>query len=341
MSGVAVEDQICAGSRADLASVDVTVIIPTRNRLWSLPKAVESCRGQSAVTEIIVVDDGSTDSTDEWLAARPDLIVIRGHGWGKPAAVNAAQRRAKGKYIRFLDSDDWLNEGQIDAQFRVAEDAGADVVLSGVDLYNDDVFDRRVDYRIPEDFVIQQLSDERASHYSSFLFRSDFVSDIPHRSHFPAADFASRDDRCFILEVALRKPKLAVTSTPALCHRHHARGRLQTVASLRSVGTHIQQLYIYKQILRLLDEQGELTLNRRRAAIKSLWPLAHWLARADLNEAEKLVKYIYALDPSFLPPDAGILGLLYRKCGFRFTEQLLAIRRAALHVPRVMSSSAL
>jgi len=322
------------------ASVEVTVIIPTKDRLWSLPKAVESCRSRSIGTEIIVVDDGSTDGTADWLTTQQDLVVLQGHGWGKPAAVNQAQRQARGKYVRFLDSDDWLNQGQNEAQYQAAVRTDADVVLSGVDVYADDVFERRVDYSQTDDFIAQQLGEEDASHYSSFLFRGELVADIPHRTHFPASDFASRDDRCFMLEVALRKPKTAVTETPALCHRHHTRGRLQAQTGLKSAGTHIQQLYVYRQILRLLEENGELTVRRRRAATGVLWPLAHWLAYADLEEATNLVTWIRTLDPEFSPPNGGALGILYRQLGFKFTERLLALRRRALRVLRPVGLAA-
>ena len=316
------------------APVDVTVIIPTKDRLWSLPKAVESCRSNSIAVEIIVVDDGSTDGTAGWLTSQPNLVVLQGHGWGKPAAVSKAQRQARGEYVRFLDSDDWLNPGQNEVQYDAAVRTDADVVLSGVDVYLDDVLERRAEYIQTDDFIAQQLGEVDGSHYSSFLFRREFVADIPHRTHFPASDFASRDDRCFILEAALRNPKLAFTKTPALCHRHHGRGRLQAQTSLRSTGTHIQQLYIYRQILRLLEERGALTLRRSRAAIKVLWPLAHWLAYADLEEATNLVAFIRKLDPDFSPPNGGALGILYRQLGFRFTERLLAWRRRALGVLR-------
>src|SRR5947208_3608306 len=87
---------------------DISIIIPTRDRLWSLPKAVDFCRSSTLDVEIIVIDDASTDGTWEWLTQQADVVAMRGDGWGKPWAVNAALAVATGKYLRFLDSDDWL-----------------------------------------------------------------------------------------------------------------------------------------------------------------------------------------------------------------------------------------
>jgi hypothetical protein len=93
------------------------------------------------------------------------------------------------------------------------------------------------------------------------------------------------------------------------------------------VGTHIQQLYIYRQILRLLDQRGELTPRRRRAASKVLWPLAHWTGYSHLDEACEIAEWVFSLDPEFRPPEKGLLGMLYRRIGFRKTERLLRLRR--------------
>ena len=80
---------------------DVSIIIPSRNRLWSLPRAIESCRSSTLQIQIIVIDDGSTDGTAEWLKTEGDLEVLQGQGWGKPWGVNKALSLARGTYLRY------------------------------------------------------------------------------------------------------------------------------------------------------------------------------------------------------------------------------------------------
>jgi Glycosyl transferase family 2 len=309
-------------------TASISVIIPAKNRLWSLPKAVESCRSTQLKIEILVIDDDSTDGTAEWLRIQSDVVAVSGEGWGKPWGVNRALSLATGTYVRFLDSDDWLNTGANEVQYKLAESEVADLVVSGLDRYNNDTFVETVHWVATDDFIAQQLGEASASHYSAFLFRREFVQDLPHRTLFPASDFASRDDRCFMLEVALRHPRMAVSPMVALCHRHHERPRLQFRSGLGGIGTNIQQLYTYRQILRLLTERGELTLRRKHAAINVLWPLAHWIAHTHLDEASEVARWICELDSHFRPPETGLLGVLYRQLGFRNTERLLRVRRS-------------
>jgi len=91
----------------------VSVIIPTRNRLALLKRAINSVLAQTFKDlEIIVVDDCSTDETGEYLRNEkiPNLNYIRlEQKSGGAVARNCGIKEAKGKYIAFLDDDDeWL-----------------------------------------------------------------------------------------------------------------------------------------------------------------------------------------------------------------------------------------
>ena len=93
--------------------VSVSVIIPTFNRADKIMRAVESALAQThQVYEIIVVDDGSTDSTSKvfnYISDSRVKYVSMAHS-GLPAVVrNTAMKLAKGDFVAFLDSDDiWL-----------------------------------------------------------------------------------------------------------------------------------------------------------------------------------------------------------------------------------------
>ena len=306
--------------------VALSIIIPSYNRLWALPKAVESCRATKSAHEIIVVDDGSTDGTAEWLAQQPDIVHVRTENWGKDWAVNEALSMARGQYVRFLDSDDWLEPDANDAQLAIALREDADVVVAGyrtVDERSDSWVD--APWEDSDDFIAQQLGEGHGeeSHYSAFLFRKAFIEDVPHR-----LEFLAHDDRMFILEVALKHPRIAAWKKFALVHRHHDHGRMQVPAPADLIPIHMAELRIYTKIYRLLAQRGEMNARRGRASTaRRLWPLAHQIARYDLAEGLRVYKWICELDPDFRAPGSSFRSRLYNTLGFRTAAIVLRIRR--------------
>jgi glycosyltransferase involved in cell wall biosynthesis len=85
----------------------VSVVIPAYNAAATLGEALASIRVQRRpVTEIIVVDDGSTDATADIATATAGVTVLRQANGGAAAALNAGMEIASGSIIAFLDSDD-------------------------------------------------------------------------------------------------------------------------------------------------------------------------------------------------------------------------------------------
>lgn len=303
--------------------MDVSIIVPTYNRLWSLPKTIDSCKSNFCKIEIIVVDDGSTDGSFEWLQQQTNIKLIRQQNWGKCWAANKGFEIATGKYVRFLDSDDLLDENAIDEQFALAEKENANVVVSGYKIINEENEILKTQKWIYcNDFIAQQLGECDSSHYSAYLFEKEFITDIPHRP-----DFAFRDDRLFVLEVALKNPKISIHTGCALLHRTHQKERLQLTSKSNKNIQNLQHFNIYKKVLSQLSISEKLNERRIDASTKMLWPLAHWIAINNIKEANEIVKWIYELNPNFQIPNKGFLGYLYNNLGFKNTEYFLRLRR--------------
>lgn len=107
------------------------MIVPTRNRRPILERAIRSALAQNdVVLEVIVVDDGSSDDTPEWLreaASDPRVRSLRNEtALGPAAARNAGLATARGRWSAFLDDDDFWAPGKLRAQLDAAamEDAG-------------------------------------------------------------------------------------------------------------------------------------------------------------------------------------------------------------------------
>ena len=101
----------------------VTVIIPTFNYGHLVPFTIESVLAQDNLprgveVEIIVIDDGSTDNTEEVLEPyRNRIHYVFKENAGLSAARNTGLDYATGDYVQFLDSDDLLHQNTIASQF--------------------------------------------------------------------------------------------------------------------------------------------------------------------------------------------------------------------------------
>jgi len=112
----------------------VSVVIPTYNRAHVVGRAIRSVLNQIYQDfEIIVVDDGSTDNTEEVVNCfnDPRICYIRHEqNKGGSAARNTGISMARGKYIAFLDSDDEWLPSKLEKQVKQLDEAPACVGLS-------------------------------------------------------------------------------------------------------------------------------------------------------------------------------------------------------------------
>jgi glycosyltransferase involved in cell wall biosynthesis len=125
-----------------------SVIIPAYNEADLVGSAIESVLRQSRSDwEAIVVDDGSTDGTAE--AVRPfeerdpRIRLLRKENAGLSAARNSGFEVARGRYVSFLDSDDLLMPGYLEAM-GAALDADPDAGLAYTDAWLMDADTRRI-----------------------------------------------------------------------------------------------------------------------------------------------------------------------------------------------------
>lgn len=109
----------------------VSIIIPTYNRAALLVEAVESALRQTwSSTEIIVVDDGSTDNTAECMAKFSEVKYLYQKNQGQASARNTGLRHAQGSYICSLDSDDLWEPDFLTECVSAIKKLGADFVFA-------------------------------------------------------------------------------------------------------------------------------------------------------------------------------------------------------------------
>lgn len=111
----------------------ISVIIPVYNVAAYLSICIESVLSQDySALEIILIDDGSTDESgkicDEYARNDKRIHVIHQNNSGAAAAKNMGLKAATGKYLSFVDSDDFLEPDAYSHMVQVIQENKADVV---------------------------------------------------------------------------------------------------------------------------------------------------------------------------------------------------------------------
>ena len=120
----------------------ISVIIPVYNVEDYLKKCINSILAQNFEDyEILLIDDGSTDNSgeicDEYANKNQQIKVIHQKNKGLGGARNTGIKAATGKYLLFVDSDDFIKSDMLNILFKTAEDTNADVVLFGADFVDE------------------------------------------------------------------------------------------------------------------------------------------------------------------------------------------------------------
>lgn len=130
--------------------VEISVVIPVYNVEKYMCKCVDSVLAQTFTDfEIILVDDGSPDNSaaicDRYAAEHPNIRVIHKSNQGLGMARNSGMEIARGRYIFFLDSDDYIREDTLERLLRISREHGAQAVHgSHVRFTTPDIHDKDI-----------------------------------------------------------------------------------------------------------------------------------------------------------------------------------------------------
>lgn len=128
-------------SSLSAAEFPLSVIIPVYNTAPWLEDCLNSLLNQSTdLFEIICVNDGSTDNSlqilEKYAANNPRIRIINQENRGSAAARNTGLAAAKGKYITFVDSDDWVEPSLVKQTFIYMQHRQLDILIFRLRKYN-------------------------------------------------------------------------------------------------------------------------------------------------------------------------------------------------------------
>lgn len=126
-----------------MKDIKISVIVPVYNREKFIGRCLRSLLSQSIGInhfEIILIDDGSTDATSKIYEAFSDQIIILKHkkNLGLPSALNTGIKKAKGRFLVRVDSDDYVNSEFLQILFLfISENPNYDAVSCDYLLVDD------------------------------------------------------------------------------------------------------------------------------------------------------------------------------------------------------------
>lgn len=203
--------------------IKISVVVPVYNCEEYLEQCIKSIFLQTLKElEVICVDDGSTDASAQILrslaAKNARIVLFRQENQGAGSARNLGIEKAKGKYICFLDADDYYKDRDaLEIMFRLceAQDVSAcacyQMYMKNGDNENAvEVFPKKVKNTVVlyKDYQVDYF-------YQSFLFRREFL--IENHISFP--HYLRYQDPPFLVKALYAADKLAVADTCLYCYR--------------------------------------------------------------------------------------------------------------------------
>ena len=158
----------------NLVKNKVSVIVPIYNAESTIRRCVDSLINQSLEDiEIILMDDGSTDRSgpicDEYAKMDQRVVVIHKKNGGEGTARNIGINAAKGEYIGFVDSDDYLDCIMFEEMYGIAKKENVDIVHCGC-IYEDGETIEKLNTRFDKDRIL--------SHSEMTIFIQSFKNDL-------------------------------------------------------------------------------------------------------------------------------------------------------------------
>lgn len=182
----------------------VSIILPVYNSEKYIQKCLESIISQSYKNiEILIVDDGSTDNTNalisEYVNKDNRIVYIRKENEGVSIARNVALLKSSGKYICFVDSDDFLEKKAIEILVSYMSNCNVDLVIGSYNIlrrkciYSTNIFNN---YIYSREEIISEINKKNfllATPWAK-LYKSEIIK---KNNLFFDANLSYGEDTCF------------------------------------------------------------------------------------------------------------------------------------------------
>ena len=233
----------------------VSIIVPVYNIENYIRVCVESILAQTYESfELILVDDGSKDNSgilcDEYAAIDSRVKVIHKENGGVSSARNTGLQQAKGKWIMYVDGDDWIEPDMIESLIETAKATEADLVFGDYMKYGP----YAGNHKLPTWSTDKKDSMSRYIAYSM----TTIWGSIAKRSLYTEHSLKSPNGVSYCEDFHLIVRLCHYAKKIANVHRpfYHYRYRPTSIMSNMSRRTESDEQWVYQDIIRFFKEQG-------------------------------------------------------------------------------------
>lgn len=256
----------------------ISVIVPIYNIEQYVGFCIESIIKQTYTNlEIILVDDGSTDRCpalcDLYASKDSRIKVIHKANGGLVSARKAGVSIASGKYIGYVDGDDWIESDYYETMYKSAMKSGADIVCAG---FSRDFFSRKVKCNnsvldgLYEGDSLEVLFTQMMSYDSCFtigittyvwnkLFKSEIVKDVQLCVD---EQISIGEDAAVTYPALLKAERVYICDNNSYHYRQREGSMLKVQADYHTEVSKIRLMYDYLSSMFLKNKRSEMLNNK-------------------------------------------------------------------------------
>ncbi|MDR0595590.1 MAG: glycosyltransferase [Puniceicoccales bacterium] len=227
-NGIAEEDS----SATD--PICVSVIVPVYNTAPYLDKCLDSLVNQTLGNiEIICINDGSTDGSGDilakWAAMDPRIRVIIQENKGLSCARNNGMKAAKGEYLGFVDSDDWISRDFYEKLYGAAKREDADMAAGSViNWHSDKKQDTRIDLYQFHRSAISDFSEKQRVMHACVCWNKVYRRELILKNGIIFLPKKKFEDGPFTFAATIIANKIALEPTTTYFYRINRKGSIMS-----------------------------------------------------------------------------------------------------------------
>jgi len=271
----ALDMQTIESVKKNESTKDLSFIVPVYNSKEYIAECLESLVNQKTeyIYEMILVNDGSTDGTAKMLESyskNEKIKIIHQQNGGISRARNKGLEVAKGKYIAFVDNDDYVSKDYVQMLLDTAVQHDADMVKCGYVMFNQNGVIRR--FTLPKRIYKSPLGD-KVCDFNGLIWGGIIKRKIFKEICFPA-DYWYEDMITKVVVMQLCQSFVSIDDTLYFNrqHRNNATKKLWNSYNMKS----LDQFYLLRELIKLDIELGIDINLMKKVILNELGPMLYY-----------------------------------------------------------------